>query len=69
MYDDIVKTRILMRRWRNQRGLRDRLAHNVASTNLLSRKMATESGFVSKVFPAEEKQKLPLQFGSGDGKF
>ena len=31
--------------------------------------MATESGFASKVFPAEKKQKLPLQFGYGDGRF
>ena len=28
--------------------------------------MVTESGFASKVFPAEKKQILPLQFGSGD---
>ena len=28
-----------------------------------------ESGIASKVFPAEKKQKLPLQFGSGDGSF
>ena len=28
-----------------------------------------ESGFAFKVFPAEKKQKLPLQFGSGDGRF
>ena len=25
--------------------------------------------FASKVFPAEKKQKLPLQFGCGDGRF
>ena len=31
--------------------------------------MATESAFISKVFPAEKKQKLPLQFGSGDQSF
>ena len=32
-------------------------------------KVATESGFVPNVFPAEKKQKLPLQFGSGDERF
>ena len=31
--------------------------------------MLTESGFASKIFPAKEKQKLPLQFGSGDRGF
>ena len=31
--------------------------------------MATEPGLASKDFPAKNKQKLPLQFGYGDGRF
>ena len=31
--------------------------------------MVTESGFASKVFPAKKKQNLPLQVGSGEGRF
>ena len=31
--------------------------------------METEYGFASKVFPSEKKQKLPLQFVAGDGRF
>ena len=42
---------------------------SVASTNLLLPKMLSESGFASKIFPAERQQKLPLQFGSGDERF
>ena len=38
----------------------DWLAHSVASTNLLSQKMVTDSGFASKVFYAHRKQKLQL---------
>ena len=45
--------------------LKDRLAHSVASTNLLPRKMAKET----VVLPAKKKQKLPLQFGSGYERF
>ena len=49
--------------------LKYRLALRVASTILLSQKMTTESGFASKVFPAEKKQKLQPQFSYGGGKF
>ena len=69
MYENFVKTKILIQYQWNWRGLKDRLDHSVESTNLLSRKMATETGFASKVFPAEKKQKLPPQFGSGGGRF
>ena len=65
----IVKTKILIQRQGNWQGSKDRLAHSVASTNLLLQKMATESTFASRVFPAEKKQKLPLQFGFGDERF
>ena len=40
-------------------------AVSVKSTNLLSRKMVTESSFVLEIFPAKKKQRLPLQFDSG----
>ena len=63
MYDDIVKTKD------NGVALKDQLALRVTSTISLSPKMATDSGFASKVFPAEKKQKLLLQFGCGDGRF
>ena len=69
MYDEIVKKKNLIQRLWNWRGLKGRLAHSVALTNLLLQKMVTESGFASKVFPAEKKQKLPLQFRYGDGRF
>ena len=69
MYDDIVKTTILIQRSGNCFGLINWHAHIVPSINLLSRKKATESGFAFKVFPAEKKGKLPPQFGSGDGRF
>ena len=69
MYNDIVKTKILIQSQWNWRGLKDLLAHSVASTNLLSRKMAMKSGFTSKVFPAKKKQKLAVHFGSGDERF
>ena len=49
--------------------LKDRLAHSVASTNLLPRKMAKETDFTTMVLPAKKKQKLPLQFGSGYERF
>ena len=69
MLGDIVYTEILIQLYGNWRGLKGRLAHSTASTNLLSPKMATESGLLPKVFPAENKQKLSFQFGSGDGRF
>ena len=69
MYDGNVKTKILIQLYGNWRDLEDRLAHSVSSTNLLSKKMATEFGFTSKVFPAEKEQKLLPQFSSGDGRF
>ena len=49
--------------------LKDWFALRVAATISLSPKMATESGFASKAFPVEKKQKLSLQFGYGDGRF
>ena len=68
MYNDIVKTKILIDA-ENWRGLKGSLTHSVALTKLLSWKMERESGFASKVFPTEKTQKFPLQYGSGDGRF
>ena len=70
MYDDIVKTKILIQHWGIWRGLKHQPAYSVASTNVLSRKMATEAGFTTfKIFPSGKNQKLPLQFGSGGRRF
>ena len=69
MYNDIVRTKNLMQREWNWHGLKNWLAHSVRSTNPLSQKKTTESGFASKDFPAEKKQQLSFQFGSGDGRF
>ena len=49
MYEDFVKTKILKQRSGNWPRLKDRLVQSVTTINLLSRKMATEFSFASKV--------------------
>ena len=49
--------------------LKDRLAHSVASTNLLPRKMAKETDFTTMVLPAKIEAKIATPIGSGYERF
>ena len=67
MYDDIAKTKILIQRQRNWCGWSACLYCRI--NQLTITKNGDEIWVVSKVFPSKKKHKLPLQFGSGDGRF
>ena len=68
MCDYIDKTKILIQRLENWSGLKDRIASSVVSTNLLSQKGRWNPVLAPRLLPPK-KQKFPLQFSPGDGRF